>query len=67
MYKLFPCKKGLLSKKATFFPNFLFEKFAVYGLDMELEPEQYLFKSRNRTGTGTGTIPFQKLEPGPEP
>ncbi len=27
-------------KKKNFFQNFFFEKFAFYGLDMELEPEE---------------------------
>jgi hypothetical protein len=29
-------------------PKIFLEKFAFYGLDMELEPEPKLFKSRNR-------------------
>ncbi len=37
-YQFFPCKKAYYVKRQEFQKN-LFEKFAVYGLDMEPEPE----------------------------
>jgi hypothetical protein len=38
IYKLFPCKTAYYAKRQKNCQNFL-EKFAFYGLDMELEPE----------------------------
>jgi hypothetical protein len=42
MYKLFPSKTAYCVKRQNIFQNF-FDKFAFYGLDMELEPEPELF------------------------
>ena len=36
--------KQLINKKVKKISNFFLEKFAFNGLDMELEPEPYLFQ-----------------------
>jgi hypothetical protein len=48
--------KQLTMQEGKKFPKIFLEKFAFYGLDMELEPE-----------TGSGTVTFQKKEPESEP
>jgi hypothetical protein len=58
--KLFPCKTAYYVKRQKKF-QILFEKFAFYGIDMELEPE----RNSNCSKVRTGTIAVQKSETEP--